>query len=110
MGRPRIHASNADRQRAYRERRAKSSPKKRGMTQREAADAANTSVRTLQRVDRMYRWDAIMQDGWCQRELAQPNASVRGIEERAEARVALMLMESTPTELKRLVERARRCK
>lgn len=106
MGRPRIHASNADRQRAYRERRAKSSPKEPRITQRAAANMVHVSVRTVQRIERMERWDETVLDGWCKRQLEQPNASVRGIEERAQTRITMMLKEFTATELERFVERA----
>ena len=54
MARPRTHADNAARQRAYRQRKRAGRPVK--LTQREAAQLMSVSVRSLQRVARILRW------------------------------------------------------
>ena len=57
MGRSRIHRTDADRQRAYRDRR-RGAPTKR-LTQAELADYAGTSVRSIQRAARLCRLHAM---------------------------------------------------
>ena len=104
MGRKRVHASNAARQRAYRERSATSSPKK-PLPQRQIARFSHLSVRSVQRLVRMRRWDDTILEGWCDHQLEQPDASIRGVEERAQTRILFMIQDFTPTDLERVAER-----
>ena len=66
---------------------------------------SHLSVRSVQRVARMKRWDATILEGWCAHQLKQPDASIRGVEERAQTRIRLMIQDSTPTDLERVAER-----
>ena len=104
MGRKRVHASNAARQRAYRERSATSSPKK-PLTQRQIAISSQVSVRYVQRLVRMAQWDVTILDGWCARQLKQPQASIRGVEERAKIRILSLAEYFTWPDLNRAAER-----
>ena len=53
MGRSRLHATNADRQRAYRDRRRGAHPSTKIPTQAEYAVLTRTSVRSIQRAARL---------------------------------------------------------
>ena len=59
MGRSRLHATNADRQRAYRDRRRGAPPRSRDDAQAKRADSTGASVRSIQRAARLERWLAM---------------------------------------------------
>ena len=107
MGRSRLHGTNADRQRAYRDRRRGAPPRPRILTQANLADSVGTSVRSIQRAARLERLHAMAPKYFPELELElrrlydQVNAGKIGLHpalDRAETMIAVRAVTRGPVD------------